>query len=89
MIRFWRARCSIARAISTSRTFRSGGSSARRSAGRWSLVAEYDGEPNGMKFVGRSTLLITDYKNGLVQLRIATGEVTPFLERRNSERFGA
>lgn len=55
--------------------------------GRWSLVTEYDGEPNGMKFIDESTLLITDYKNGLVQLRIATGEVTPFLERRNSERF--
>ncbi|HEX7889951.1 MAG TPA: SMP-30/gluconolactonase/LRE family protein [Ramlibacter sp.] len=55
--------------------------------GVWSLVAEYDGEPNGMKFLAPGRLLITDYKNGLMQLDVATGRVTPFLERRNSERF--
>jgi gluconolactonase len=56
-------------------------------AGRWSLVAEYDGEPNGMKFLDDATLLITDYKNGLMQLEVATGSVRPYLERRNTERF--
>jgi gluconolactonase len=55
--------------------------------GEWSLVAEYDGEPNGMKFLNATTLLITDYKNGLMQLDVPTGRVTPWLERRNSERF--
>ncbi len=55
--------------------------------GAWSLVAEYDGEPNGMKFLDAGTLLITDYKNGLMRLDVATGAVTPYLERRNSERF--
>jgi len=55
--------------------------------GAWSLVAEYDGEPNGMKFLDADTLLITDYKNGLMRLDVASGQVTPFLERRNSERF--
>lgn len=55
--------------------------------GAWSLVAEYDGEPNGMKFLDAGTLLITDYKNGLVRLDVATGQVSPYLERRNSERF--
>ena len=55
--------------------------------GAWTLVAEYDGEPNGMKFLNAGTLLITDYKNGLMQLDVASGRVTPFLERRNSERF--
>ncbi|MGE8320706.1 MAG: SMP-30/gluconolactonase/LRE family protein [Comamonas sp.] len=55
--------------------------------GRWSLVAEYDGEPNGMKFLDAGTLLITDYKNGLVRLDVASGQVSPYLERRNSERF--
>jgi len=54
---------------------------------RWSLVAEYDGEPNGMKFLDPSTLLITDYKNGLMQLDVASGRVTALLARRNSERF--
>ncbi len=57
------------------------------SRGQWTCIAEYDGEPNGMKFLDQKTLLITDYKNGLMQLDVATGEVSPFLERRNSERF--
>lgn len=56
-------------------------------AGHWTLVTEYDGEPNGMKFLDAATLLVTDYKNGLVALDIASGKVRPFLERRNSERF--
>ncbi|WP_159911522.1 SMP-30/gluconolactonase/LRE family protein [Pantoea sp. 18069] len=55
--------------------------------GDWSLVAEYDGEPNGMKFLDANTLLITDYKNGLMHLDVPSGAVTPYLERRNSERF--
>ncbi|KAF1020038.1 MAG: Lactonase drp35 [Paracidovorax wautersii] len=55
--------------------------------GVWTLVAEYDGEPNGMKFLDAGTLLITDYKNGLMRLDVASGNVTPYLERRNSERF--
>jgi gluconolactonase len=56
-------------------------------AGEWTLVAEYDGEPNGMKFLDAQTLLVTDYKNGLMRVDIATGAVTPHLQRRNSERF--
>ncbi|WPB58437.1 SMP-30/gluconolactonase/LRE family protein [Xylophilus sp. GOD-11R] len=56
-------------------------------AGGWTLVAEYDGEPNGMKFVDAGTLLITDYRNGLMRLDIASGRVEPWLDRRNSERF--
>lgn len=56
-------------------------------AGDWSLVGQWDGEPNGMKFLSPGELLITDYKNGLVVLEIASGRVRPYLERRNSERF--
>lgn len=55
--------------------------------GAWSLVTEYDGEPNGLKFLDTGTLLITDYKNGLMQLDVRSGQVSPFLPRRNSERF--
>lgn len=55
--------------------------------GNWDLVVEYDGEPNGMKFLDAGRLLITDYKNGLMLLDIAAGKVEPYLERRNSERF--
>lgn len=55
--------------------------------GEWDLVAQWDGEPNGMKFLSERELLVTDYKNGLVALDIASGQVRPYLERRNSERF--
>ena len=55
--------------------------------GRWEQIAEYDGEPNGMKFRSTHELLIADYKNGLMACDIRTGNVRPFLERRHSERF--
>jgi gluconolactonase len=56
-------------------------------AGEWELVAEYDGEPNGMKFLNQRELLIADYKNGLMLCEIESGTVRPYLARRNSERF--
>lgn len=56
-------------------------------AGKWELVVQYDGEPNGMKFINDDTLLITDYKNGLMKLNITSGRLDPYLSRRNSERF--
>lgn len=55
--------------------------------GQWYPVAEWDGEPNGMKFLNERELLITDYRNGLMVCDIASGAVRPYLERRNSERF--
>lgn len=55
--------------------------------GAWSLVTEYDGEPNGMKFLNERELLIADYRNGLMVCELASGTVRPYLERRNSERF--
>lgn len=56
-------------------------------AGNWTQVTEYDGEPNGMKFLDHHTLLVTDYKNGLMRIDVRDGTVTPHLLRRNSERF--
>lgn len=55
--------------------------------GQWDLVAQWDGEPNGMKFLTRNELLITDYKNGLMVCDVTSGAVRPYLTRRNSERF--
>jgi gluconolactonase len=55
--------------------------------GDWTLVAQYDGEPNGMKFRNDHELVITDYKNGLMVLDVRTAEVRPLLQRRNTERF--
>ena len=56
-------------------------------AGQWELIAQYDGEPNGMKFLNEHELLITDYLNGLMLLDVRTGRVSPYLPRRNSESF--
>jgi gluconolactonase len=55
--------------------------------GEWEQVAEWAGEPNGMKFLNDKELLVTDYRNGLMVCDIASGTVRPYLERRNSERF--
>lgn len=55
-------------------------------SGEWSLVAEYEGEPNGMKLMGRE-LLVTDYRNGLIAIDMATGKRRDYLRRRNSEAF--
>jgi gluconolactonase len=41
-------------------------------AGQWSLVAEYDGWPNGMK-LSQGRLLIADHRRGLVALDQVTG----------------
>lgn len=55
--------------------------------GAWELVAQWDGEPNGMKFLSVTELLVADYRNGLLVLDIGTGQVRPYLVRRNSESF--
>jgi len=56
-------------------------------AGEWEQVAEWDGEPNGLKFLNDRELIVTDYRNGLMACDVTTGAVRPYLERRNSERF--
>ena len=53
----------------------------------WKVVAEYDGWPNGMKFVGSGQLLVADYKNGLVRIDLNTGSVMPVLSTLASEAF--
>lgn len=55
--------------------------------GAWETIAEWDGEPNGMKFFTADELLVTDYRNGLVLVDIKTGKVRPHLGRRNTESF--
>ena len=55
--------------------------------GDWELVAQWDGEPNGAKFLDERELLVTDYRNGLMAVDVTRGTVRPFFERRNSERF--
>lgn len=56
-------------------------------AGEFQLVAEYDGEPNGLKIARDGRIFITDYRHGLMMLDPRSGRVSSVLERRWSERF--
>lgn len=55
--------------------------------GEWTLVAQYDGEPNGLKFHPDGRILIADYRRGVMQLDPHNGRVTPLLTSRNGESF--
>jgi gluconolactonase len=56
-------------------------------SGAWTLLAQYDGEPNGLKFHPDGRILIADYQNGLMLLDPVNGRVTPLLKNRNGESF--
>lgn len=56
-------------------------------AGDWSLVTEYDGWPNGLKFHQDGRAFITDYKRGIMVLDPASGRVTPLIETVRTESF--
>jgi len=55
--------------------------------GACTLVAEYDGWPNGLKIRPDGSMLIADYRNGLMALDPLTGQVTRLLGHRHSEHF--
>lgn len=55
--------------------------------GNFTLVAQYDGEPNGLKFHPDGRAFIADYRRGLMVLDPATGKVEPYLERARLEQF--
>jgi gluconolactonase len=57
--------------------------------GTVSVGAEYDGEPNGLKFHKDGRGFITCHKHGLMVLDPESGAVTPFMERAGLERFKA
>lgn len=54
---------------------------------KWSLVAEYDGWPNGLKFHRDGRAFIADYKNGIMVLDPAVGTIEPVVTHRHSEHF--
>ena len=58
-------------------------------SGEVSVGAEYDGEPNGLKFHKDGRGFITCHKNGIMVLDPKTGKVEPFMERSWLERFKA
>lgn len=49
--------------------------------------AEYDGEPNGLKFHKDGRGFITDHRRGIMVLDPISGLVEPFLERVNLQSF--
>jgi gluconolactonase len=51
------------------------------------LAAEYDGEPNGLKFHPDGRAFIADYRHGIMVLDPRTGRVESYLERARLERF--
>jgi len=53
----------------------------------WTLIAEYDGWPNGLKIHRDGRIFITDYKHGIMLLESGSGTVTPFLTHKRSEGF--
>jgi gluconolactonase len=55
--------------------------------GKWSLLAEYDGWPNGLKVHPDGRILVADYMHGIMELEVKTGQMRPVLTSRNSESF--
>lgn len=56
-------------------------------SGDVSVGAEYDGEPNGLKFHKDGRAFITDHRHGIMVFDPRSGRVDPFLERAQLERF--
>jgi gluconolactonase len=55
--------------------------------GTFSLVAEYDGEPNGLAIDADGRILVADYRQGLLELDPLNGQVKPVLDGYRAERF--
>jgi len=54
----------------------------------WTLVAQYDGWPNGTALHRDGSLWIADYRRGLLKLDVSSGgDPIPILPHRNSESF--
>lgn len=56
-------------------------------AGEFSVVTEYDGEPNGLKIHKDGRIFVADHKHGIMLLDPESGAVTPILDRPRLERF--
>ncbi len=55
--------------------------------GEWSVRAEYDGWPNGMRIRPDGSFMIADYKRGILSLDPESGTITPIIETYRSEGF--
>ena len=54
--------------------------------GDFSVIVEYDGEPNGLKIHKDGRIFVADQKNGIMWVDPVTGSIRPFLSRVNLER---
>lgn len=50
-------------------------------------VFEYDGEPNGMKWIGAGRFLVADHKHGILLLDLSAQTIDPYCDRPRLERF--
>lgn len=55
--------------------------------GEFTIIADYDGEPNGLKIHKDGRIFIADHKQGLLLLDPGSGKVEPCLDRPHGERF--
>lgn len=56
-------------------------------AGGWSLVAEYEGWPNGMKVLDAQRLVVADHRLGLIEVNLSTGAHTVLCHGFESRPF--
>lgn len=56
-------------------------------SGRFSVVAQYEGEPNGLKIHRDGRIFLADHAHGIMVLDPVNGKVEPFLTRPGLERF--
>jgi len=55
--------------------------------GKWTLVIEYEGWPNGLKIDAGGRIFVADYMHGLMECDPQAGKMRPILTARNSESF--
>lgn len=55
--------------------------------GEFSVIAEYEGEPNGLKIHQDGRMFIADRQHGIMLLDPALGKVTPHVDEVAGERF--
>ena len=55
--------------------------------GDFEVVAEYDGEPNGLKLHRDGRIFVADHKHGILILDPASGETDVAIDRPRHERF--
>jgi gluconolactonase len=48
-------------------------------AGQFSVVAEYEGFPSGLKFAPDGRVVLADHRKGILKLDVESGEVTPLV----------